>query len=181
MTGSRRAEAASRGDRESFGQLVLESALAARRVAFNVLGSWDDAEDAVQEAALSAWQAIDRYDPARPFRPWFLRIVTNAALDQGRRRRVRQAVALSDTVPDRGPAPDELADRADIRGHVGRALARLPERQRIAVTLFDVEGWSHGDIAAALNVPEGTVRSYVFHGRRALRRLLGSFSLEGST
>lgn len=171
---------ASQGDREAFGRLVLEHALAARRVAYSVLGNWEDAEDAVQEAALAAWQAIDRYDPARAFRPWFLRIVTNAALDQVRRRRVRQAEPLTDAERDRTPGPEVAAERAVLRGLLDRALARLPARQRTAVVMFDVEGWSHAEIAATLGVPEGTVRSYVFHARRALRQALSSLSMEAS-
>lgn len=181
MNDARLAQAAARGDREAFGRLVLEHALAARRVAYAVLGNWEDAEDVVQEAALAAWQAVDRYDPTRAFRPWFLRIVSNAALDQVRRRRVRRAEPLADTEPHRGPSPEAVADRAVLRGRLNEALAALPERQRIAVVMFDLEGFSHAEVAAALGVPEGTVRSYVFHARRALRRALGSLALEGTT
>jgi RNA polymerase sigma-70 factor (ECF subfamily) len=180
VTDPRLAQAASRGDREAFGRLVLDQALAARRVAYNILGSWEDAEDVVQEAALAAWQAVGRYDPDRAFRPWFLRIVANAALDQARRRRVRRTEPLSDSVRQPGPTPEDAAERALLRGRLDRALAALPERQRIAVTLFDLEGLSHAEIAATIGVPEGTVRSYVFHARRALRRALGSLVLEGS-
>lgn len=179
MNDSGLAQAAARGDRDAFGRLVLEHALAARRVAYAVLGNWEDAEDVVQEAALAAWQAVDRYDPARAFRPWFLRIVSNAALDQVRRRRVRRAEVLSETVAHRGPSPEDLADRALVRGHLGEALAALPERQRVAVVMFDLEGFSHAEIAETLGVPEGTVRSYVFHARRALREALGALVLEG--
>jgi len=179
VTQSRLAEAASRGDREAFGRLVLEHALTARRVAFSVLGNWDEAEDVVQDAALAAWQAIDRYDPARSFRPWFLRIVSNASLDQLRRRRVRRAEPLTEAEPHHGPMPDREAERAVLRDHLNRALATLPERQRLAVTMFDVEGMSHAEIAQSLAVPEGTVRSYVFHARRALRRVLSSV-MEGT-
>jgi RNA polymerase sigma factor (sigma-70 family) len=135
----------------------------------------------VQEASLAAWMAVDRYDPARAFRPWFLRIVSNAALDQVRRRRVRRAEPLSDTEAHRGPSPEQEADRAVLRGQLEAALAGLPERQRVAVVMFDLEGFSHAEIASSLGVPEGTVRSYVFHARRALRRALAPLALEGST
>ena len=67
-------------------------------------------------------------------------------------------------------APLELAPS---RVRLDEGLASLPERQRIALVLFDAEGWGHADIAAALGVPEGTVRSYVFHARRAMRKVLG--------
>lgn len=181
MNEARLAQAASRGDQDAFGRLVLAHALTARRVAYSVLGDWDAAEDVVQDAALSAWQAVDRYDPGRAFRPWFLRIVSNAALDHARRRRVRRTEALGDTEPHLGPTPDRLADQALLRGHLGRAIQELPERQRIAITMFDLEGYSHAEIAESLGVPEGTVRSYVFHARRALRRALAPLALEGTT
>lgn len=151
---------------------MLEHALQARRLAYSVLGSWEDAEDVVQDAALAAWDAIERYDPSRAFRPWFLRIVANAALDQVRRRKVRRAESLSDALPHRGPTPEDEAERALLREHLSRALATLPERQRVAVVMFDAEGMSHAEIAKWLGVPEGTVRSYVFHARRALRKAL---------
>jgi RNA polymerase sigma-70 factor (ECF subfamily) len=141
-------------------------------VAYAVLRHWEEAEDVVQDAALAAWQAVDRFDPTRAFRPWFLRIVSNAALDQLRRRKVREVEPLGDSLPARTASPEDAAHRALLRDQLDQALADLPERQRVAVTLFDLEGYSHAEIASVLDVPEGTVRSYVFHARRALRAAL---------
>lgn len=172
------AQAAQRGDAEAFGRLVTSYAVTARQVAYAVVGNWDEAEDVVQEAALAAWQAIAGFDPSRPFRPWFLRIVSNAALDQLRRRKVRETEALSETVAARGPTPETWTDRMLLRERISLALRGLPERQRVAVMLFDLEGYSHLEVAQILAVPEGTVRSYVFHARRALRRALGSLKEE---
>jgi RNA polymerase sigma-70 factor (ECF subfamily) len=104
-----------------------------------------------------------------------MRIVANAALDLLRRRKVRRAVAVPETVESPGIPPDRAADSALLRERLQEALGGLPERQRIAVVLFDAEGYGHADIAEILGVPEGTVRSYVFHARRALRRALGAF------
>jgi RNA polymerase sigma-70 factor (ECF subfamily) len=168
------ARSAQQGDQDAFGELVIAHARTARQVAYAIVGSWDDADDAVQDAALAAWQAVARYDPARPFRPWFLRIVSNAALDLVRRRRVRQTEPLADSFESGAPSPERWTDRALISARVAAALGRLGERQRVAVMLFDLEGYSHPEIAAILGVPEGTVRSYVWHARRALRRSLGS-------
>jgi len=174
VTESRWVRAARAGDADAFGRLVLEHALAARRVAYAVLRSWEEAEDVVQEAALAAWQAIERFDPERAFRPWFLRIVSNAALDQLRRRKVREVEPLADSVPAPVESPEDAAHRSLLRDQLSQALAELPERQRIAVTLFDLEGYSHAEVASVLEVPEGTVRSYVFHARRALRAALAA-------
>jgi len=166
--------AAQEGDAEAFGRLVLADAGTARRVAYAVVGNWDEAEDVVQDAALAAWQAIARFDANRPFRPWFLRIVANAALDQVRRRRVRHTEPLPEALEAPGISPERWTDQVLLSERVAAALAKLAERQRVAVMLFDLEGYSHAEIATILGVPEGTVRSYVFHARRALRQSLGS-------
>jgi RNA polymerase sigma-70 factor (ECF subfamily) len=115
---------------------------------------------------------IGRYDPARPFGPWLVRIVANAAADRRRRRKVRRTEELSPFAATATPGPSEVTDQRALRAALERALASLPERQRMAVVLFDVEGYSHAEIAGILHVPEGTVRSDVFHARRALREPL---------
>ncbi len=168
------AEAARKGDADAYGRLVVTYALIARRVAYSFLGNWDEAEDVVQDASLAGWQAIERFDPTRAFRPWFLRIVANAALDQLRRRRVRDAEPLHDSLPSRRVLPDAAADRVVLRERIEAAMNDLPERQRVAVMMFDGEGFSHAEVASVLQVPEGTVRSYVFHARRALRKSLAA-------
>jgi RNA polymerase sigma-70 factor (ECF subfamily) len=168
------------GDDRAFETLVRRYAAQARRVAQSILGVPEDADDAAQEGLLAAWRHLDRYDPARAFRPWFLRIVVNAATDLYRRRRVRTAEPLRDTERGRTAGPDRETDRALLRDRIGRALAELSDRQRVAVTMFDLEGYSHAEIAAVLQVPEGTVRSLVFHGRRNLRRALALYQGEGT-
>ena len=168
------AAAARKGDADAYGCLVVSYALVARRVAYSFVGNWDEAEDVVQDASLAAWQAIERFDPARAFRPWFLRIVANAALDQLRRRRVRDAEPLHESLPSGGVLPDAATDRILMRERIDAAMAGLPERQRVAVMMFDGEGYSHAEVASVLQVPEGTVRSYVFHARRALRKALAA-------
>jgi RNA polymerase sigma-70 factor, ECF subfamily len=173
------AERAARGDGEAFGQLVERQALVARRVARAALFDPHDADDAVQDATFSAWRHFDRYDPARPFAPWFLRIVVNAAADLRRRRAVRRAEAVPERIQDPGPSPELSADRALLRDRLDAALRTLPERRRIAVVMHDAEGFGHAEIAGMLGVPEGTIRSDVFHARRALRIALGTS--EGET
>jgi RNA polymerase sigma-70 factor (ECF subfamily) len=153
--------------------LIDRHGMAARRAARAILRDDDEADDAVQEGMLAAWRAIGRYDPGRPFRPWLMRIVVNAALDARRRGKVRQAEPIAETLVSGGLGPDRMAEAALLRTRLDAGLAALPERQRVALVLFDAEGWGHADIAAALGVPEGTVRSYVFHARRAMRKALG--------
>ena len=160
------------GDLDAFGQLVDQYAPQARRVARAVLGNIDDGDDAAQDGFLSALKNLGRYDPSRPFGPWLMRIVANAAVDRRRRKKVRAVETLSPTLPSRGPGPASETDRRAMMDTLDRALKKLPERQRLAVTLFDVEGYAHAEIAEMMNVPQGTVRSDVFHARRALRSAL---------
>jgi len=160
------------GDRAAFGVLAERYAAQARRVARAVLGDPDDADDAAQDGFLSALVKLAQYDSRRPFGPWLMRIVANAATDRRRRRNVRRAEPLDPALVGGGPRPDAVAVRNELGERLRAALAELPERRRTAVVLFDVEGYSHAEIAGILGIPEGTVRSEVFHGRRRLRALL---------
>jgi RNA polymerase sigma factor (sigma-70 family) len=169
------ARRAAGGDADAFGELAVRHAESARRVARALLGNPEDADDAVQDGVLAAWRSVDRYDPARPFGPWLVRIVLNAARDRGRRRKVREAEPLNPTLALERSLPDEDAARALLREALDRALWALPERQRVAVTMFDAEGYAHDEIASVLDVPAGTVRSDVFHARRALRTALAPY------
>jgi RNA polymerase sigma-70 factor (ECF subfamily) len=174
VTDAELAGRAARGDGEAFGQLVERHALVARRIARAALLDPHDADDAVQDATFSAWRHLDQYDGARPFAPWFLRIVVNAAADLRRRRAVRRVDQVSEAIPDPGPSPELSTDRALLRERLDVALRTLPERHRIAVVMHDAEGFGHAEIAGMLGVPEGTIRSDVFHARRALRAVLGT-------
>lgn len=163
------------GDREAFGVLVSRYAAQARRVARAVLGNAADADDAAQDGFLAALKNLGRYDPQRPFGPWLLRIVANAATDRLRRGRVRAAEALPAGLAAPQPGADRETDSRAFQEALRAALATLPERQRMAIVLFDVEGYSHAEIAEMLRVPQGTVRSHVFHARRALRTALAAW------
>lgn len=179
VTDAELAARAATGDGDAFGELVDRHAPAARRVARALLGNDHDADDAAQDGFLAAWRAIDRYDPARPFRPWLMRIVLNAARDMGRRRAVRDTDPIPMDAAGHEAGPDRETDRALLRSRLTAALGRLPERQRIAITMFDAEGYAHAEIADVLGIPEGTVRSDVFHARRALRSELAPFMEDG--
>src|SRR5438876_31892 len=90
-------------------------------------------------------------------------------------RNVRQAEPLDASLVGGGPRPDAAAVRSELGDRLRSALGELSERRRTAVVLFDVEGYSHAEIAGILGIPEGTVRSEVFHARRRLRTLLADW------
>ena len=160
---------AQRGDEPSFAQLVRRHQRRAYAVARAIVLSHEDAEDAVQEAFLHAWRALDRFRPEQPFGAWLHRIVANAALDVTRRRRIREADELTDVhaSPFRDPA-----EARNLRERLAGALATLPTRQRAVIVLHDVEGFRHAEIGAMLAIPEGTARSDLHHARAQLRRQL---------
>jgi len=141
-------------------------------VAYRLTGNDDDAYDLVQEALLRVRKGLETYQPGS-MEAWLSRIVTNVFLDEVRRRRRRPVEALPED-PERllpsSPGADEATDR--LPDDVQLALRRLPEDFRTAVVLCDVVGLSYEEIADALAVPVGTVRSRIHRGRRLLRAAL---------
>jgi RNA polymerase sigma-70 factor (ECF subfamily) len=161
--------AAQKGSDDAFAQLVRLHQRRAYAVARAIVLSHEDAEDAVQDGFLHAYRALDRFRSDQPFGAWLNRIVANAALDLVRRRKVRDADELPETLalPFRDPGEaDELKRR------LGEALSRLTDRQRSVIVLHDVEGYTHGEIGQMLGMPEGTARSDLHHARAALRLVL---------
>jgi len=167
--------AAQRGEREAFSELVRRHQRRAYAVARSIVINHEDAEDAVQEAFLHAFKAIDRFLPDQAFGAWLHRIVANAALDATRRRKVRDADELPETVasPFRDPAVGD-----ELRRRLKKALEALPERQRAVIVLHDVEGYKHAEIGKMLDIPEGTARSDLHYARSHLRQLLGAVRSE---
>jgi RNA polymerase sigma-70 factor (ECF subfamily) len=167
--------AAQRGEREAFSQLVRTHERRAYAVARAIVVNHEDAEDAVQEAFLHAYRALHRFLPDQAFGAWLHRIVANAALDITRRRKVRDADELPETVasPFRDPA-----ESSELRRRLKEALDTLPARQRAVIVLHDVEGYKHAEIGVTLGIPEGTARSDLHYARSALREVLGSVRSE---
>ena len=163
--------AAQAGDAAAFAGLVRRHQRRAYAVARAVVLSHDDAEDAVQEGFLHAFRALSRFRPEQAFGAWLHRIVANAALDIARRRKVRDADQLPESLasPHRDPA-----ESAELRTRLASALETLGPRQRSVIVLHDVEGYKHAEIGALLGIPEGTARSDLHHARTHLRKLLSN-------
>ncbi len=168
------------GDLDAFNSLVDLHQRAVYNLCLRMLGSAAVAEDATQEAFLSAYRHIAACKGDR-FRPWMLRIAANACSDELRRRRRRPALSLDeprrpDEPPldpaDPAPGPESETLRAEQRRLIAAALLRLPEDQRLAVILCDVQGCSYDEIAEATRTPLGTVKSRIARGREKLRREL---------
>ena len=163
--------AAQKGNSEAFGELVLLHQRRAYAVARAIVVTHEDAEDAVQEGFLHAFRALERFRPDQAFGAWLHRIVANAALDIGRRRKVRDADELNDSMasPFRDPAESD-----ELQRRLAEGLQQLTERQRTVIVLHDVEGFRHAEIGEMLGIPEGTARSDLHHARQSLRKMLGT-------
>lgn len=160
------------GDEAAFGVLVDRYMETGFAVAVSVLGNPHDAEDAVQNAFIRALERIDQLKPGSPFGPWFFRVLRSTALNLRRREilRTHEEIPASASA---GTNPAKEWERGLTREAVLRALGELPEMQRLAVTLYDLEGYSHREIAEILEIAVGTSRAHVHHGRKSLKELLG--------
>jgi RNA polymerase sigma-70 factor (ECF subfamily) len=163
------------GDRDALEQLVRRYLRPIHAVTASYLAEPADVEDAAQETFLRALDGIAGYQPARPFAPWLYQIARNVARD----RLAASARWPEDPLPlteVEAPAPDpELAmERTEIRQLVDAAMAGLPEQQRTAFRLHDVDGYATIEIGRIMGLTAGTIRSHVHHARRALRDALAS-------
>jgi RNA polymerase sigma-70 factor (ECF subfamily) len=163
------AEAARGGNQDAFAGLVRLHQRRAYLVARAIVTVHEDAEDAVQDGFVRAWQSIDRFDSSQSFGAWINRIVANAALDITRRRKVRTTEELSDAL--RSPFRDPAID-AELNNRLREALSKLPDRARSVIVLHDIEGFTHVEIGEMLGIPGGTARSDLHHARQKLREML---------
>ena len=147
-------------------------------VALRTTADPEDASDALQDAMVSAYRNAASFRGDSAVTTWLHRIVVNACLDRMRRRRARPTVPLPEEDAESGsrglPDPRDDLDAFELRMEIERALAALPDDQRAAIVLVDVEGWSVAEAAEALGVPEGTVKSRCSRGRARLAVAVGA-------
>jgi RNA polymerase sigma-70 factor (ECF subfamily) len=160
---------AQRGERLAFERLVEQHEQRLYTLAARVLGSREDAADAVQEALLRAWLALPKFRGDARFSTWLYRIVVNAAHDVRAKRREHPV----EEPPDPADPRDRFAEK-ELSGELQRALDGIDESYRVAVVLYDVLGCSYAEIAEMTGVPEGTVKSRIFRGRGELAERLGT-------
>ena len=166
-------ESVRQGDPDAYDYLVGKYAKRVASVAWNIVRNSHDAEDLAQEAFVRAYENIGRFRSGEPFGPWIYRIVTNLALDAVKHRsRVRQEEIGETMAAERRDSADLPATQNEIARRIDGALASLPEMQRIVARLHLVEELRHGEIAAMMNLSEGTVRSHLSLARRKLREQL---------
>lgn len=172
---------AQRGDLDAFNDIVVRHQRAVYGVCLRLLRDPSLAEDATQDAFIRAWNAIDSFKGGL-VRPWLLRIATNRTYDVLRAQSRRPAQSLDaqlfESEPEwtsqapSGEQPESFAARSELSAWLEDALAELPDDQRLAIVLSDVQGYPYEDIAEVMNVAVGTVKSRISRGRSRLRDLL---------
>jgi RNA polymerase sigma-70 factor (ECF subfamily) len=162
-------EAARRGDHEAFEVLATSAGDRLYAVARLILRATDQAEDAVQEALVRAWQQLPSLrDPDR-FDAWLYRLVINACADQG--RQLRRWSQLVRPLPIEASISDDTGSVAD-REQLERGFSRLKPDQRAVVVLHYYSGFSAAEIAGILGIAEGTARSRLYYAIEAMRAAL---------
>ena len=135
------------------------------RLACSILGQSDEARDMMQDVAERILRRQESLEDVRNIDSFLARAVRNACIDRIRRRK--------ETTPKIPDVPDEKnPDRWNDRQMVHRALSKLPERQRLAVHLKDIEGYSNKELADILETDETNVRTILSRGRKALREII---------
>jgi RNA polymerase sigma factor (sigma-70 family) len=169
-------ERARQGDVASYEELVRRHQEAAGRVAYVVAGSTAEAEDAVQEAFVKAYRALPRFRLEAPFRPWLMRIVANEARNRRRSagRRARLALRVAEDRPsgDAAPSPEAAVLEREEQEALLHAVNELGERDRMVITYRYFLEMSEREMAEALGVAPGTVKSRLARAMARLRRVL---------
>jgi RNA polymerase sigma-70 factor (ECF subfamily) len=169
--------AAQSGDRAALDALLRRHHERILGVCRRMTGNEADAHDAAQDALIAIARGIGRFDGRARFSTWAYRVTTNACLDELRRRRRRPVAGLPDEAEAPHATPAALAAGIEVlpdRLAVDAALAELPDEFRAVVVLRDLCDLDYAEIAEALDLPPGTVRSRIARGRAQLARSLGS-------
>ena len=162
------------GDKEAFRHLVEHYQAEAIGHAIAILGNREDAMDAVQEAFIDCFQALDRIDLTRRFYPWFYVILRNRCfkLGSGRKKREMSSSETEILAPASSIQPEDTMI-------LERAMLELPAEDRELITLRHLDGLSYQELAERLEVPQGTIMSRLHHARKRLRDRLTRLSFTG--
>lgn len=177
------------GNSASFEKLVLENQTKVYNLALRMVGSEQDAYDMSQEAFIKAYNSIALFRGDSRFSVWLYRLTTNVCLDflrsEGRRAHGSLTYLSEEDdekeleIPDDRFSPETLAEKKELREAVNKGLMSLPKDYRAILLLREIDGLSYEEIAEALSLEEGTVKSRIFRARKRLCAILtedGNFS-----
>lgn len=166
---------ASEGDEESFSILVQRHSRPLLILAFHTLGNWQDAEDAVQDAFISAWRRLPEFRHGSAFSTWMYRITVNRCRNSRRHRAAPVALAAiaEPAAPDMRCSPARAAEQDALTDALAAALGALEPQQRICWILRELHGLHYAQIAHVTGTTEQTVRGRLYRARRTLKEALG--------
>ncbi len=172
------------GKKEAFGELVRRYEKRVYSLAYSILLNRDDAMDISQEVFIKAYEGLSRYRGGSQFFTWLYRIVVNLCIDFTRREKAKGEIEYIDAI-DPGEAharlcahqqtPEEAAAGRERLMVLKEALDSLPQDQRIAIILREIEGLSYEEIAETMNCSIGTVMSRIHYARKKLKEKLRDF------
>lgn len=175
------------GDAEAWEEIVRQYNRRIYSVCYRFTGSADNAEDLAQEVFIKIYRTLESYSPEKGgFATWVMTMTRNLLVDHFRKTKQdrvtdsldaglteeEDSVSLGDKIQDHGPSADERIQRQQTQEMVQKAIQKLSPELREAVILRDLQDMDYKDIAVALKVPEGTVKSRINRGRMELARLL---------
>ncbi len=170
------------GDADAYEGLVERYGGRVYNVALRITRDPDAARDCAQDAFIRAYRALHQYDPAYPFGPWLFRITTNASLNFVQRARAHEITV--EELPEDPEPPEAGPELSTVRKEdveeVLRAMAELPPAYRAALTLRHMQQLSYQEVADALGIPLGTVKTHLHRARAALKAKLASSRREPS-
>ncbi len=170
--------AAQNGNRFAFGQLVKLYQRSAYAAAYSFVGNREDALEMSQEAFVRAFRAMGRFDTQMPFYPWLYRIVRNVCLNYLKKKRRHGEVSLN-SMMEKGfdvstseANPEECVATKDMQHAIAQAITQLSQEHQEILRLRHFQELSYAEIAACLDVPQGTVMSRLYAARKKLRRVI---------
>jgi RNA polymerase sigma-70 factor (ECF subfamily) len=173
------------GDREAYGDLVTRYQGHVYGLAYSLAGRWEDAQDIAQETFIRAYCNLDQLrEPAR-FPAWLRRVTVGVAVGWLRSFRPKLFARIDGQVdletleiPDFEPGPPEVLERKELAEAVQRAVASLPAKYRVPLTMFHLDGLSYEKVASFLDIPLGTAKSLLHRARAKLKDALGPYYAE---
>lgn len=172
---------AAQGDQDAFEQIVLANQNKVYSLCLRLVNDRDDAADLAQEVFLKAWKSLPNFRGNSSLSTWLYRMTTNLCIDHLRYCRTRQGLrgpSLDDeesTIPELGDwslDPHHKLEKTEISRAIERGLSALPEHYRQIITLREIAGLDYQELAAALDIDLGTVKSRLSRARLALRKIL---------
>lgn len=181
-------ERAKRGDVEAFEQLISQHQKTVYNIAYRLTGNHEDASDVAQEAFIRAYSSLAEFRGDSSFATWLYRIVNNACLDELRKRKRQRVTYIDESVTmddgemsrqlaDTADGPEQALERVEIQRAVQDSIKSLDDEYRVVLVMRDIQGYSYNEIADALGINLGTVKSRLNRARHALKEKFGSLEL----